>query len=126
MYRFFVSAVLSFALIGCMQRPADLERNLDEYELLAVLAAQELKPGQIHNREEVTSSLSMLMSNLDIHRVRYDISGAYVALSGSSNIFVGQFSYIYKLGDKEVHLEDGPTIQRTQITERWYSEEATW
>lgn len=112
--------------MGCMQKPADLERNLDDYELLAVLVAQELEPGQILNREEAQPSLSMLMSKLDIHRVRYDISGTYIALSGSSNIFIGQFSYIYKLGVKEVYLEDGPTIQRTQITGRWYSEEASW
>jgi hypothetical protein len=118
--------LLNCMLAGCMQRPADLEGNLKGYETLAALARQQLKAGQILDRPDASGQMKALMAELDVHRVRFDIAGTYVALSGGSNIFTGQFSYVYSLGVKPLELNEGPSIRRAHLTGRWYSERASW
>jgi len=121
-----VMACLSLSLSGCMDKPLSLDQHFQNYETLAQAVADETQRGQIVDFEETKGKMRQLMAELGVRRVRHDQNGAFVLLSGQSNIITGQFSYLYKLGDAEIdlsmHARDGVT--RAHVHGRWYIEKA--
>ena len=115
-------------LSGCTDKPRTLDENLEQYERLARLVATSIDPGIIMNLSEAEGILRKEMSELKVYRVRHEQDGSAVLLSGSSNIFTGQFSYIYRLGDSEIDMAENQTdgIERKHLHGRWYAEEASF
>lgn len=117
---------LALLLCGCMDQPARLDQHMHKYETLAQLVVSEVQPDQSVDYAEAKGKLRQLMSDLDVHRVRHVRNGAFVMLSGQSNVITGQFSYLYKLGDGEIDLSayayDG--ITREHLQGPWYIEKA--
>jgi len=109
-----------------MDKPANIDEHLDEYEQLAQVVAAEVGSGQIVNIEQAKGQLLRLMAKLEVRRVRHDRDGRFVLLSGQSGIFSGQFSYLYNLTGEAIDLADAPNdgIERKHIKGRWYIEKA--
>jgi hypothetical protein len=117
---------LPFILLGCMDRPANIDEHLDEYEKLAQVVASDAGSGQIVNIEQAKGQLLQLMAKLEVRRVRHDRGGKFVLLSGQAGIISGQFSYLYSLNGEAIDLAEDPNdgIERKHIKGRWYIEKA--
>jgi hypothetical protein len=121
-----VIAYLALLFSGCIDKPVSLDQRVQEYVTLAQVVASEVQPGQIVNYEEAQGKLRQLMSELGVRRVRHERDGTFILLSGQSNIFTGQFSYLYKIGDTEIDLSFSPNdgVEREHLHGRWYIEKA--
>jgi hypothetical protein len=117
-------ACIALVLTSCMDQPVSLEQHVEEYEAFALYVASEVKPGQIVNYDDAQGKLRQLMSDLDVRRVRHERDGSFVLLSGRSGIFIGQYSYLYRLGDEQNDFvaSSNDEVEREHLLGRWYSE----
>jgi uncharacterized protein YjiK len=118
------TSCLALVLSGCMDQPVSLDQHAEEYEALALYVASEVKPGQIVNYDDAQGTLTQLMADLDVRRVRHERDGRFVLLSGKSSILTGQYSYLYRLGDEQNDLvaSSNDEVEREHLLGRWYSE----